>query len=62
MSHVGHFRAPETPGGDLGFQGSIWGAKTPGTARLGLPVLDGFWILLGFVFEVLFWKASGSRF
>ena len=51
MSNFGHFRALGTPGGDLGFQGSILGPNT------GLKCTP-----LGSVFEVLFWKASESRF
>ena len=54
MSNFGHFRALETPGGDLGLQGSILGPKSTRTATLGVPFLDGFWILLGYVFEVFF--------
>ena len=62
MSNFGNCRALGTPGGDLDFQGSILEPKTARKGRLGVPFLDGFWILLGSVFEVLFWKASGSRF
>ena len=62
VSNVGHFRALETPGGDLGFQGSMLGPKTRRKSTFGTYVLDGFWILLGSVFEVFFWKASVSRF
>ena len=54
VSTFGHFRALETPGGDLGFQGSILEPKSTRTATLGVPFLDGFWILLGSVCEVLF--------
>ena len=54
MSSFGHFRALETPGGDLGFQGSILEPRSTRTATLGVPFLDGFWIPLGSVFEVFF--------
>ena len=61
MSNFGHFPALETPGGDLGFQGSIL-EHFPGERRVqghhfGMA-LGHFW---GLFFEVLFWKASGSR-
>ena len=43
-----------------------WGFGLPGIdfrkGTLGAPFWDGFGILVGFVFEVLFWKASGPRF
>ena len=41
VSKFGHFRALETPGGDLGFKGSILGAQPLGKAGLGVPFLDG---------------------
>ena len=62
MSNLGHFRALETPGGKLGFQGSILGPKIGRKGSFGPPLGDVFWILLGYAFELLFWKASGSRF
>ena len=62
VSNVGHFRTLETPGGDLGFQGSILGPKTGRKSTFGVPFWDGVGTLLGSVFEVLFWKTSGSRF
>ena len=62
VSIFGGFRALETPGGDLGFQGSILGPKTERTCTFRVPVWGRFGMLLGSVFEVLFWKASGSRF
>ena len=46
VSNVGHFRALETSGGDLGFQGSILGPKTGRKSSFGAPnvgcVLDTF--------------------
>ena len=54
VSNVGNFRALETPGVDLGFQGSILRPKTGRKSTLGAPFWDGFGILLGYVFEVLF--------
>ena len=62
VPNFGHFRALETPGGDLGFQGSILGRKTGRQSSFGAPIWGGFGMLLGSVFEVFFWKASGSRF
>ena len=62
VSNFGHFRALETPGGDLGFQGSISGPTTGRKSTLWAPIWGGFWMLLGSVFEVRFVKASGSRF
>ena len=62
VPNFGHFRALETPGGDLGFQGSILGPNTGRKFTFWAPHWGGFWVLLGYVFEVLFWKASGSRF
>ena len=54
VSNVGHFRALETPGGDLGFQWSILGPSTGRKSIFGAPFWDGFGIPLGSVFEVLF--------
>ena len=62
VSIVGHFRTLETPGGDLGFQGSILGPKTRRKSTFWTLLWDGFWILLGSVFEVILGKTSGSRF
>ena len=62
MSNFGHFRALGAPGGDLGFQGSILGAKTGRKSTFWTPVWDGFWTLLGSVCEMLFGKTSASRF
>ena len=61
VSNSGNFRALETPGGDLGFQGSILGPFPGESLVSGHPFWHGFWIILGSVFEVLFWKASGPR-
>ena len=54
MSNFGNFRALETAGGDLGFQGSILGPNTGRKSIFWTPFWDGFWILLGSIFEVLF--------
>ena len=62
MSNFGNFRALGTPGGDLGFQGSILGSNTGRKSTLLTPFWDVFWTLLGSVFEVRFGKTSGSRF
>ena len=45
MSNFGYFRALETPGGDLGFQGSIlgWFWDTLGICFLG-AFFEGLWI------------------
>ena len=38
VSNFGNFRALETPGGDLGFQGSILGPKTGRTCTFWAPI------------------------
>ena len=46
MSNFGDFRALGTPGGDLGFQGSILGSKTGRKCTFGLQfgvVFGCFW-------------------
>ena len=48
--------------GGFGLPGVDFGAQNRAKGSFGVPFVDGFWILLGSVFEVLFWKASGSRF
>ena len=62
VSNFGYFRVLGTPGGDLGFQGSIVGPETGRKSAFWTPLWDGFWTLVGSVFEVLFGKTSGSRF
>ena len=65
MSNFGNFRALGTPGGDLGFQGSILEPRTGRKSIFWKPLWDGFGTLLGsvfVVFEVRFGKTSGSRF
>ena len=62
MSIFANFRTLETPGRDFGFQGSILGPKTGRTSTFWTQFWDGVWTLLGSVFELLFWKASGSHF
>ena len=44
MSNFGHCRSLGTPGGDLGFQGSIFGPKTSELFGLQIGVVFGcFW-------------------
>ena len=62
MPNFGDFRVLGTPGGDLGFQGSILGPKIGRKSTFWTALWDGFWTLLGSVFEVLVGKTSGSRF
>ena len=49
MSNFGHFRALETPGGELGFHGSISGSKTGRKSTFWTQFGDGCWTLLGSV-------------
>ena len=59
VSNLGHFRALETPGGDLGFQGSILGPKTGRNGTCGAPfcgrpldnVFDDFGMVRGSILE-----------
>ncbi len=50
----GHFQALETPGGDLGLQGSILGAKRGRKTTFGVPFGSSFLHLLGYFSDVIF--------
>ena len=54
VSHFGNFRALETPGGDLSFQGAILEPNTGRKCIFWAPNRGVFWMLLGSVFEVRF--------